>query len=103
MSTADCCLTIVLPQSLEEDFVDHLLEHPEWVGGFVIARVDGSGQSVQLRGLGEMVRGRSRRLQLQIVMPRAHAAALIDSHTQLFGGPGIFWWITPVLDSGGPA
>ena len=100
MKTLDCCLTIVLPQPLEEDLVDHVLEHPDWVSGFVIGRMEGSGQSLPLRGLAERVRGRSPRVQLQVVMARAEARELIETLKAAFPSAEVAYWLTPVLEFG---
>ncbi|MCZ7654230.1 MAG: DUF3240 family protein [Rhodocyclaceae bacterium] len=43
MNPRDCVLTLVFPVMLEEEIVDHLLEHPEWVTGFTNTRVEGQG------------------------------------------------------------
>ena len=77
MKQRDCVLTLVFPVSIEEDLVDHLLEHPEWVTGFTNSRVEGQGQAVRLHGSAEQVRGRSRRVQVQLVMNREDAQALV--------------------------
>jgi len=100
MKSLDCCLTIVLPQPLEEDLVDYMLEHPDWVSGFVIGRMEGTGQSVPLQGLSELVRGRSPRVQLQVVMARDEARQLIESLKSAFPSPEVAYWVTPVLEFG---
>ena len=100
MKSLDCCLTIVLPEPLEEDLVDYMLEHPDWVSGFVIGRMEGTGQSVSLQGLSELVRGRSPRVQLQVVMAREEARQLIASLKSEFHSPEVAYWLTPVLEFG---
>ena len=100
MKPYDCCLTIVFPTSLEEQLVDHLLEHPEWVSGFGIGRMEGSGRSVPLQGVAERVRGRSARVQVQIVMNREDAVALVVHLKQSLPSPEVAFWIVPVLDFG---
>jgi hypothetical protein len=96
----DCCLTIVLPAALEEDFVDQMLEHPEWVRGFVITQAQGAGQNVPLSGAAERVRGRSARVQLQIVMARDDAHALLATLKTAFPMKEVAYWITPVVEFG---
>ena len=72
MKQRDCVLTLVFPVSIEEDLVDHLLEHPEWVTGFTNSRVEGQGQAVRLHDSAEQVRGRSSPLQGQLVLHLIH-------------------------------
>lgn len=100
MKALDCCLTLVLPRALEEELVDHLLEHPEWAPGFVIAQVEGSGRTVPLSGVAERVRGRSARVQVQAVMNRADADALVDDLRRALPSAEVAYWIQPVLQFG---
>ncbi len=100
MTPVDSCLTLVLPAALEEDMVDHMLAHPQWVTGFSIVRVDGAGRNVRLAGAAELVRGRSARVQLQVVLAREHADALVASLRAAFPLPDVVFWITPVLAFG---
>ena len=55
----DCVLTLALPQALEEEALDLLLAHPEWVDGFSVAQVEGLGRLVQLPSVMEQIRGRA--------------------------------------------
>ena len=100
MKTLDCCLTLVIPASLEEDFVDQMLGHPEWVSGFVIGRAEGAGQSVPLSGAAERVRGRSGRAHLQVVLAHDAARALVAALKAAFPIPEVAYWITPVTEFG---
>lgn len=100
MQPRDTCLTIVLPRSLEENLVDHLLQHPELVAGFTTTQVEGHGQAVPLRGTAEEVRGRSRRVQVQIVLNGADARTLVDHLKAELPNPEVAYWMLPVLDFG---
>jgi hypothetical protein len=100
MNAPDCCLTLVVPAALEEDLVDQMLEHPQWVSGFVIGRAEGAGQNVPLSGVNERVRGRSARVQLQVVLARDDARALVGALKAAFPIPEIAYWITPVIEFG---
>jgi len=100
MKPRDCVLTLVFPVSLEEDLVDHLLEHPEWVTGFTNTRVEGQGQAVRLHGSAEQVRGRSRRVQVQIVMNREDAQALGAHLKEILPNPEIAYWMVPLIEFG---
>lgn len=96
----NACLTIVLPKFFEEDLVDHLLEHPEWVPGFTTTAVNGHGHAVAYHGSAEEVRGRVDRVQVQIVMEQGHAEALIEHLKQDMKSAQIAYWLTPVIDFG---
>jgi nitrogen regulatory protein PII len=94
------CLTIVLPKFFEEDVVDHLLEHPEWVPGFTTTDVSGHGHAVSYHATAEQVRGRAARVQVQIVMQREHAPELIAHLKERLHSAEIAYWLTPVIEFG---
>jgi hypothetical protein len=100
MTTPNCCLTIVLPRALEEDAIDVMLAHPQWVTGFTVSQTEGAGRSVQFRGTGEHVRGRSRRVQLQVVLDEGDARNLLVALQEAFPGRPIAYWLTPVVEFG---
>ncbi|MEW6131953.1 MAG: DUF3240 family protein [Pseudomonadota bacterium] len=94
------CLTIVLPKFLEEDMVDQLLEHPEWVSGFTTTDVSGHGRAVSYHAAAEEVRGRTTRVQVQIVLDDVKAQALLAHLRQGFRSSEIAYWIVPVTEFG---
>jgi len=100
MKPQDTCLTIVLPHSLEENLVDHLLGHPEYAAGFTTIQVDGHGQSISRHGIAEQVRGRSRRVQIQIVMNGEDAKALIEHLKASLPSKEVAYWMSPVMEFG---
>lgn len=100
MKQMNCCLTLVCHRSLEERLVDHLLEHPDWVHGFSIARIEGGSQKEILPSMLEQVRGRSQRVQISTVMNLDDATALIAHLKSGEANPEVAYWITPVIDFG---
>ena len=100
MKPQDTCLTIVLPRALEENLVDHLLAHPEYAAGFTTTQVDGHGQSVARHGIAEEVRGRARRVQIQVVLNGEDAKALIEHLKASLPSREIAYWMTPVTEFG---
>lgn len=94
------CLTIILPKIFEEDLVDHLLEHPEWVSGFTTTDVNGHGRAVAYHGSAEEVRGRVARVQVQIVMEQANTQPLIAHLKESMHSAEIAYWVTPVAEFG---
>jgi hypothetical protein len=100
MKTFDCCLTLMLPKSIEETLVGHLLDHPEWVRGFSTAEMSGHGAAGVAHSAGELVRGASRRVRVQIIMNREDATALIEHLRATVTNPEVAYWVTPVLEFG---
>jgi Protein of unknown function (DUF3240) len=100
MKTRDCCLTLMLPKSLEETIVGGLLDRPEWVQGFSTADASGHGTAGIAHSASELVRGASRRVRVQIVMNRDDAAALIADLRATLTNPEVAYWLTPVLEFG---
>jgi len=100
MKEMNCCLTLVCHKSLEERLVDHLLEHPEWVRGFSLARIEGGSQKEKLPSMLEQVRGRSQRVQIATVLNKDDAQELIAHLKHEEPNSEIAYWITPVIEFG---
>lgn len=98
--TRNACLNLVLPKALEEQVIDHLLEHPEWVGPFVTHPADGHGAPERIASDAERVRGRAQRVKIEILMAGDHARELVAHLRADMAGADIAWWISPVLESG---
>jgi hypothetical protein len=98
--TLDCCLTLVCHKTLEERVVDHLLEHPEWVGGFSVNQIDGHSQKEHLPSMLEQVRGRSQRIEIRCVMNLQDAQALVAHLKINEANSEIAYWIFPVIEYG---
>src|SRR5512139_2756634 len=96
----DCCLSLVCHKSLEERLVDHLLGHPEWVGGFSVSQIDGHSLKEHLPSMLEQVRGRSQRIEIRCVMNLVDAQALISHLKQQEANTEIAYWIMPVIEYG---
>ncbi len=90
----------MLPKSLEETLVGHLLDHPEWVHGFSTADVAGHGAAGVAHTAAELVRGATQRVRVQVVMNREDAAALIEHLRATLTNPEVVYWLTPVLEFG---
>jgi hypothetical protein len=100
MKDMNCCLTLVCHHSLEERLVDHLLEHPEWVRGFTMLKMEGGSQKEALTSMIEQVRGRSQRVALQTVMNLDDAHALVAHLKREENNSEMNYWITPVIEFG---
>jgi hypothetical protein len=100
MKEMNCCLMMVCHRSIEERLVAHLLEHPEWVHGFVVFKAEGGSQKEILPSMIEQVRGRSQRVAFKIVMNLEDARALVAHLKHEESNPEIAYWITPVIEFG---
>lgn len=100
MKEMNCCLTLVCHRSLEERIVDHLLEHPDWVRGFSLTRIEGGSQKEILSSMLEQVRGRSQRVEIVTVMNCNDARELIAHLKQAESNTEIAYWMTPVMEFG---
>lgn len=100
MTTRNACLKLILPSALEEQVIDQLLRHPEWVGPFVAQEADGHGAPGSIASSAEKVRGRAARIVIEILLDGEHARLLVEQLRAELPNADIAWWITPVLASG---
>lgn len=96
----DCLLTLVFPPSLEEAVIDLLLEHPQWASRFICFRADGHGQAMPLSASAELVRGRTPRLVVQLIMARSEVHALLAELRRSVASPEVAYWLAELADSG---
>lgn len=96
----DCVFTLALPQALEEEALDLLLAHPEWVPGFTVSAAEGFGRHVQLPTVMEQIRGRARRCVVTVLMQQDHVPALVAALKTAFPHPQAAWWTAPLLQFG---
>ncbi len=96
----DCLLTLALPADLEEEVLDHLAAHPEWVTGFSVVAAEGVGSGARLHSTMEQVRGRSRRRLVQLLMRVEHVPALVESLAAAFSSAEMAWWTTAISGFG---
>jgi hypothetical protein len=97
--TAEVILTLSLTPELAEPIADWLLTHEPDLG-FTSMAAHGHGIHPERMNLLEQVIGKQRRVELQIVMPAARAATLIERMTSAFSHTDAYYWLTPVLRSG---
>jgi hypothetical protein len=94
-----CLLTIIAPPALEETLVDWLLEEGR-VDGFSTVASFGHGARQTGMSLLEQVTGRQRRVQFQVQTSANTATALVAHLREHFSGAGLYYMVTPVLESG---
>lgn len=100
MRRLDSSLKLILPRALETRVVDRLLQRPQWVGPFTTHRVEGHGDAERIETPSEQVRGHAERVQIEILMERSHVAELLQDLGEEVPSGAVFWWLTPVSDSG---
>ncbi|HMA10680.1 MAG TPA: DUF3240 family protein, partial [Steroidobacteraceae bacterium] len=96
----DCLLLVSCPAGLEEEIIDLLREHPEWVSGFTSLAAEGFGAGTRLHSAMEQVRGRSRRRLLQVVLLQANVQPLVDVLRAAIPSDEVAWWTMPVTGFG---
>ncbi len=96
----DCVLVIALPAAVEEEMLDHLSSHPEWVRGFSIAHAEGVGSGARLQSTLEQVRGRAKRRIIQVLLRQQEVEPLLAGLRAAFSSGEIAWWTMPILGFG---
>lgn len=92
----DCLLTISCPAQIEEELINLLRGHPEWVSGFTSLVAEGFGSGTRLHSAMEQVRGRSRRRLVQVVLAQEDVASLLDVLRAAIPSDEVAWWTVPV-------
>lgn len=90
------CLTVLVPETLEERVVDWLLAHPDWPVEFSIHPVAARGPLVRLAQLDERVQGHARRVELKLIVPAPRLDELVQAVTGLLAGADGGYWVLPV-------
>lgn len=99
-SEHDCLLTLSCTAGLEDELIDLLREHPEWVDGFTSLPAEGFGSGTKLHSAMEQVRGRSRRRLLQVLLDGANVPPLIAVLSAAVPSDEVVWWTVPVTGFG---
>ena len=100
MSRADVCLTLVVAQELEEMLIDVLLEHEEMVRRFGSYPIDAHGARIGYANVAEQVRGRSRRVEFQLMMMRDNVEHILAALRERLPRAEITYWALPLLAYG---
>jgi hypothetical protein len=94
-----CLLVLIASPSIEYAVVDWLLERSD-IPGFTSAPISGHGASAHSLTPAEQVAGRRRQIMFQMHLPETVARRVIVDAKASFGGSGLHYWLTPVLDAG---
>lgn len=96
----DCVMTLALPVALEEEVLDFLLGHPEWVGGFSVVDAQGMGRGAHLHSTMEKVKGRARRRLVSLLLRQVDVEPLVAGLKLEFGGTEMVYWAAPLIAFG---
>lgn len=93
-------LTLVMPSDIAQHVEDLLISHPDVAGGFTAWQSEGHGAGVPLVQAAELVSGHAPRTTIQTVGEEAGLRMVIDLICRHLPGANVFYWLTPVIDSG---
>ncbi|MCL1962413.1 MAG: DUF3240 family protein [Desulfovibrionaceae bacterium] len=99
-SEYDCAMTLAFPLALEEQIVDFLLDHPQWVSGFSLIDAQGMGLGAGLRSAMEKVKGRARRRLMSLLLHSQDVEPLVAALREEFHAPDMAYWVLPLLAFG---
>jgi hypothetical protein len=93
------CFVLIVPPELEEKLLDDLLtQFP--AQAFVSTPTFGHGMRTSVLDPAEQVLGRSRAVQVQILVGSEESIRLRRRLTETFANAGLHFWILPVVDEG---
>ena len=92
-------VTINVPPSLEEAFVDCLLSlgNIQGFSSYPMSAHDHGNQGLSIK---EQVSGRQKRIRFLVYVEKTTLVLVITRLKTEFSGAGIKYWITPVIDHG---
>lgn len=93
-------LTLIAPRPIEEDIMDLLLANPELAPGFTSTPCSGHGSAVAFIGVAEHVSGRADRVRIELLTQPEQARAVLAMVKAQLSNANIFYWLSPVLESG---
>lgn len=95
----DVCLNLVCPPNVEEGLLDLLLQTDE-IEIFTSFSTNSYGGDAQRLSAAEQVLGRSRSVQLQVLLNGTVLNVLIERIQASFSGSGVRYWSTPIVSEG---
>lgn len=96
---SNLCLTLVCPPAIEEKLLDFLLLSPH-VSFFTSTATAAHGMAHDNLDQSELVLGRARTTEIQVILAAADKAALLEAIRQQFAGAGLRYWLTAVAEAG---
>lgn len=96
---ADVCLTLICPPTLEEKLLDALLERVD-DQLFTSTPTHSHGSAPGRLSAHEQVMGRSRAVQVQVLLSQTELQGLRQVLESDFRGTGLRYWATAVTEEG---
>ncbi len=98
-ATSPGLLTLIAPQSIEEELVDFFLDS-EHQFGFTSLQV--RGHSLQHGGMSliEQVTGRQQKIQFQVLVDESQVCDICERLESVLSNAGIHYWFTPTFLQG---
>ncbi len=93
-------LSLAAPLHLEEELVEQFLARPEWASGFTVFKAEGYSRHHETLSAQELVRGRTQRMLVQIVLEASNAQALLAHLKRRFPKGDVAYWLEPVIEFG---
>ncbi|MGJ5208666.1 DUF3240 family protein [Bradyrhizobium sp. HKCCYLR20261] len=94
------CLTLIVPQGLRAEVLDHLAEQTDLVTGFTASDAAGHGARARLRSPSERVQGHANEIVVQIVLQEKDLERLLQRLGSAFAGTQLVYWAVPVIAFG---
>ncbi|WP_315811686.1 MULTISPECIES: DUF3240 family protein [unclassified Bradyrhizobium] len=94
------CLTLIVPDALRAEVLDHLSEQTDLVSGFTASDASGHGVRVRLRSAAERVKGHADEVVVRIVLQGQDLEHLLERLRNAFAGTKLVYWVMPVTDFG---
>jgi hypothetical protein len=93
------CLNLICPPAVEEKLLDALLEN-ENSEVFTSVQIHSHGAARGRLSAQEQVMGRSRAMQIQVLLSEEALTQLLERVRRDFAGTGIRYWASPVAFEG---
>jgi hypothetical protein len=93
-------MTLAFPLMLEEQIIDFLLDHPQWIHGFSLVEAQGMGRGAGLRSAMEKVKGRAQRRLMILLLRNEDVTPLVEALREEFHSPDMAYWVIPLLSFG---
>ncbi|XUM19456.1 DUF3240 family protein [Bradyrhizobium oligotrophicum S58] len=100
MSSQAVCLTLIVPDALRSEVLDHLSEQSDLVTGFTASEAAGHGARVRLRSAAERVKGHADEVVVRIVLQEEDLERLLERLRSAFAGTELVYWVVPVTAFG---
>lgn len=100
MKQPDVCLMLVVAHELEEMVIDILLEHEDIVRRFGSYPIDAHGARIGYVNVAEQVRGRSKRVEFQLLMIGDNVEVILAALRERLPRAEITYWTSPLLTYG---